>query len=234
MPKMIISVKNLKRIYYIGEIEVAALKGVSLDIEKGEFVSIMGSSGSGKSTLMHLIGCLDHPTGGEIIIDGIDTSKMGKNDLADIRNRKIGFIFQTFNLLSRMTAIRNVELPLLYCGVGKNERRERALKALNMVGLEKRINHRPNELSGGQQQRVAIARALINNPAIILADEPTGNLDSKSGLEIMTVLKKLHEEGHTIIMVTHDRSIGENAQRIVTLKDGEIISDNVLTSDGEE
>lgn len=224
---MIISVRDLEKIYRLGKVEVPALRGISLEIDKGEFVSIMGSSGSGKSTLMHLIGCLDHPTRGKIVIDGIDTSKMGKDELADVRNKKIGFVFQTFNLLPRMNAIRNVELPLVYSGIGADKRRERAFQTLKMVNLEDRINHHPSEISGGEQQRVAIARALVNNPAIILADEPTGNLDSKSGAEIMTILKKLNNEGHTIVMVSHDRAIAENAQRIVILKDGQII-DNVI------
>jgi len=222
---MFISTKDLTKIYRLGKVEVPALKGVSIGIEKGEFVSIMGASGSGKSTLMHLIGCLDRPTEGQIIIDGIETSHMERDQLAELRNKKIGFVFQNFNLLPRMTALENVELPLLYANIPGEERRKKAIKVLEAVGLGDRINHRPSELSGGQQQRVAIARALVNNPAIILADEPTGNLDSKSGIEIITILKKLNEEGHTIVMVTHDRSIAENAERIIILKDGEVINE---------
>jgi len=222
---MIITIENLVKTYKMGLVEVNALRGVSVDVEEGEFLAIMGSSGSGKSTLMHLIGCLDRPTSGKIIIGGTDVSQMNKNELARMRNKKIGFIFQSFNLLSRMNALRNVELPLIYGDMNTAVRRERALESLKMVGLEQRVNHKPNELSGGQQQRVAVARALVNNPAIILADEPTGNLDSKSGAEIMGMLKKLHSEGRTIIMVTHDRTIGDNAQRIIFLKDGLIVDE---------
>lgn len=222
---MIITIENLVKTYKMGLVEVNALRGVSVSVEEGEFLAIMGSSGSGKSTLMHLIGCLDRPTSGKIIIGGTDVSQMNKNELARMRNKKIGFIFQSFNLLSRMNALRNVELPLIYGDMNTAGRRERALESLKMVGLEQRVNHKPNELSGGQQQRVAVARALVNNPAIILADEPTGNLDSKSGAEIMGILKKLHSEGRTIIMVTHDRTIGDNAQRIIFLKDGLIVDE---------
>ena len=217
-----IGVYNILKVYRLGDIEVRALNGVSFKVKKGEFVSIMGASGSGKSTLMHIIGCLDRPTEGKIFLDGTDVSAMEKDKLAEIRNKKIGFIFQMFNLLPRMNAIENVELPLLYCDVEKRERQKMALAALGRVGLGDRTKHHPTELSGGQQQRVAIARALINNPAIILADEPTGNLDSKSGVEIIAILKKLHEEGHTIVMVTHDRTVAEHTGRIVILKDGEI------------
>jgi len=226
---MIISTKDLAKIYHLGKIEVPALRGININIEKGDFVAIMGASGSGKSTLMHLIGCLDRPSGGTITIDGIETSNMEKDELAELRNKKIGFVFQSFNLLPRMNALGNVELPLLYANMPKDKRREKAINAMKIVNLEDRMNHRPTELSGGQQQRVAIARALINNPAIILADEPTGNLDSKSGIEIIGVLKKLNEEGHTIIMVTHDRNVGENARRIIILKDGEVMEEVDLT-----
>ncbi|OIO02228.1 macrolide ABC transporter ATP-binding protein [Candidatus Desantisbacteria bacterium CG_4_10_14_0_8_um_filter_48_22] len=219
---MIISTKDLAKIYHLGKIEVPALKGININIEKGEFVAIMGASGSGKSTLMHLIGCLDRPSSGTITIDGIETSHMEKDELAELRNKKIGFVFQSFNLLPRMNALGNVELPLLYANIPKEKRREKAINAMKMVNLEDRMNHKPSELSGGQQQRVAIARALINSPAIILADEPTGNLDSKSGVEIIGILRKLNEEGHTVIMVTHDRNVGENARRIIILKDGEV------------
>jgi len=219
---MIISTKDLAKIYHLGKIEVPALKGININIEKGEFVAIMGASGSGKSTLMHLIGCLDRPSSGTITIDGIETSHMEKDELAELRNKKIGFVFQSFNLLPRMNALGNVELPLLYANIPKEKRREKAINAMKMVNLEDRMNHKPSELSGGQQQRVAIARALINSPAIILADEPTGNLDSKSGVEIIGILRKLNEEGHTVIMVTHDRNVGENVRRIIILKDGEV------------
>jgi putative ABC transport system ATP-binding protein len=218
----VIEAKNLVKIYNLGDVEVRALNGVSVSVKRGEFISIMGASGSGKSTFMHIIGCLDRPTEGKIFIDGTDVSIMERDELAEIRNGKIGFIFQMFNLLPRMNAIENVELPLLYCGVEKKERQRRAVTALERVGLGNRTKHHPTEMSGGQQQRVAIARALINNPAIILADEPTGNLDSKAGVEIIAILQKLHEEGHTIISVTHDRSVAEHGERIVIVKDGEI------------
>ena len=218
----IIGTNNLIKIYKLGDVEVRALNGVSISVKKGGFISIMGASGSGKSTLMHIICCLDRPTEGKIFLDGTDVSIMERDELAEIRNKKIGFIFQMFNLLPRMNAIENVELPLLYCDVEKKGRQKRALAALERVGLGDRIKHHPTELSGGQQQRVAIARALINNPAIILADEPTGNLDSKSGVEIIAILQKLHEQGHTIVTVTHDRAVAEHAERIVILKDGEI------------
>lgn len=225
---MILSVRNVAKIYELGSIKVPALRGVSLDIEKGSFVTIMGPSGSGKSTLMNIIGCLDRPTEGSVEIEGIETAKMDRSQLAYVRNKKIGFIFQSFNLLPRMSALNNVVLPFLYSDQPKNHHRERALKLLKSVGLEDRVTHKPNELSGGQKQRVAIARALVNDPAIILADEPTGNVDSRSGLEIMVLLQKLNDEGMTILMVTHDRSIAQHSQRIIYLGDGKIIREEVV------
>lgn len=225
---MILSVRNVAKIYELGSIKVPALRGVSLTIEKGSFITIMGPSGSGKSTLMNIIGCLDRPTKGSVEIEGIETAKMDRSQLAYVRNKKIGFIFQSFNLLPRMSALNNVVLPFLYSDQPKNHHRERALKLLKSVGLEDRVAHKPNELSGGQKQRVAIARALVNDPAIILADEPTGNVDSRSGLEIMVLLQKLNNEGMTILMVTHDRSIAQHSQRIIYLGDGKIIREEVV------
>lgn len=217
---LVICAENLTKTYKMGEIEVQALRGVSFNINRGEIISIMGPSGSGKSTLMNILGCLDLPSSGEYILDDEKVSGLKDNQLAAIRNRKVGFIFQSFNLLPRATALANVELPMRYSNDGHN-RRERALDALKMVGLEDRVNHRPNELSGGQQQRVAIARALVNNPAIIMADEPTGNLDSKSGKEIIELIHHLNQEaGTTIIIVTHDPTIAAHTQRILHLKDG--------------
>ncbi len=223
----IIEVKKLQKRYLMGDEVIDALKSIDLKVQKNEYLALMGPSGSGKSTLMNLIGCLDSPTSGEYILHGIDVSKMSDGELADVRNKEIGFVFQTFNLLPRMTALENVALPLVYAGVSKADREERAKKVLLEVGLADRMTHKPNELSGGQRQRVAIARALINNPAIILADEPTGNLDSKTSQEIMNIFKEIHKRGNTIIVVTHEPDIAAFADRIVRLKDGYIESDQI-------
>ena len=220
---MIITVDNINKTYKNGSLELQVLKNVSFKVDKGEFLAIMGSSGSGKSTMMNILGCLDNQYEGRYILDGIDISKSSENELSEIRNKKIGFIFQSFNLLPRLTALENVELPLIYSSVPKEERHKRANELLEMVGLKDRTHHRPNELSGGQRQRVAIARALVNNPSIILADEPTGNLDSKSEAEIIEILQKLNKMGKTIVIVTHEPNIGEIAQRKIVFKDGEII-----------
>ena len=229
-----IRLENIKKIYHMGENDVHALDGVSLHINAHEFVAIIGPSGSGKSTLMNMIGCLDVPTSGECWIDGIAVSKMKSNELADLRNQKIGFIFQQYNLLSKLSAIENVELPLIYRGISQSERTSLAMEALKRVGLENKIHHKPSELSGGQQQRVSIARALSSKPSIILADEPTGALDSKSGIEIMQMLHELHSEGNTIILITHDLNIAKQAERIITIKDGLITSDVSNESFGKE
>jgi putative ABC transport system ATP-binding protein len=213
----------------MGDVEVQALRGISFSIGTQEFVSIMGQSGSGKSTLMDILGCLSKPTSGKYFLDGIEVSTMSDNQLADIRNKKIGFVFQSFNLLPRTTALHNVELPMIYSGIGRRERKRRANAALDAVGLANRIHHKSNELSGGQIQRVAIARALVNEPSIIFADEPTGNLDTRSGEEIMAIFDKLNHEGNSIIMVTHERNIAEHAKRIIYLKDGIIENDEIVS-----
>jgi putative ABC transport system ATP-binding protein len=224
--KMMIDLKNLTKTYKLGTVEVPALRGVDLTVEKNEYIAIMGPSGSGKSTLMNIIGCLDVPTDGRYILNDEDVSKLADDQLAEIRNRQIGFVFQTFNLLPRADALHNVELPLIYNGTPRNIRRKLATEALEKVGLGDRMHHKPNELSGGQRQRVAIARALVNNPAIILADEPTGNLDSNTGEEIMEIFEQLHEAGNTIILITHEEYIAKHSNRIVRILDGLIKSDD--------
>jgi putative ABC transport system ATP-binding protein len=221
----VVKVTDVRKTYRMGEIEVHALQGINLLINKGEFVSIMGPSGCGKSTMMHILGCLDRPTSGHVLLDGVDVDELDDNNLAGIRNNKVGFVFQTFNLLPKLNAIENIELPLIYAGVRLEERRKRALDLLEIVGLKDRANHKPSELSGGQSQRVAVARALINNPSMILADEPTGNLDSKSGDEIIHLFSELNARGNTIIMVTHDQDIANHGKRIVRLKDGLVVAD---------
>ncbi|MGE5633081.1 MAG: ABC transporter ATP-binding protein [Caulobacteraceae bacterium] len=220
-----IRISDMYKVYRMETVEVNALNGINLHISSHEFAAIVGPSGSGKSTLMNMIGCLDTPTSGSYYLDGLEVSKLRDDQLADIRNQKIGFIFQGFNLLQKLTAIENVELPLIYQGIGAKERYERSISALEKVGLADRVHHRPNELSGGQQQRVAIARALAGNPPIILADEPTGNLDSKSGAEIMKMMHKLHEGGNTIVLITHDNEIAMQAKRVIRIQDGEITED---------
>ena len=222
-------IKKIKKIYQMGKVKVEALRGVSFYVDKGEFVAIMGPSGSGKSTLMHIIGCLDQPTEGNFIIGGEDVSKLNDDRLAEIRNKRIGFVFQQFNLLSRTSILHNVEIPLIYAGLKAKQRRELAKQALENVGLGDRVKHKPNEISGGEKQRAAIARALVNNPLIILADEPTGNLDTKTGSEIMDIFDKLHQQGHTVIMVTHELEIAKHARRIIHLRDGLIEKDEVKT-----
>jgi putative ABC transport system ATP-binding protein len=229
----VISIKNLVKTYVVGEVEVRALRGVSLDVQRGEFLSVTGPSGSGKSTLMHILGCLDRPTSGQYLLDGQDVSKMSKDQLAEVRNQKIGFVFQGFNLLSRTTALDNVELPLLYRGgrMRASERHKRALDALTAVGLGQRADHHPNQLSGGQQQRVAIARALITEPSILLADEPTGNLDTRTSIEVMGIFQRLNlERGITVLLITHEHDIAEYGSRIIACRDGHIVSDSRVTT----
>lgn len=227
--KTVIQIKDLKKRYQIGDQEIYALRGVSLAIEEGDFVAIMGPSGSGKSSMMNVIGCLDKPTSGEFYLDGYPVSQAKDDELADIRNRKIGFVFQNFHLLPRTTAVENVELPLLYGGIPAKERRERAIQALIDVGLAERLNNKPNELSGGQQQRVSIARALVNDPVILLADEPTGALDTRTSEEIMGIFQHLNDAGKTVILVTHEPDIAEYAKRIVRFRDGQIVSDEAVS-----
>jgi putative ABC transport system ATP-binding protein len=222
---LVISIENVTKLYVMGEETIHALRGVSLSIHRNEYLAIMGPSGSGKSTLMNMLGCLDTPTSGKYEFNGQDVASMVDDELADIRNREIGFVFQTFNLLARSDALKNVELPLIYAGIAPQARHERAREVLESVGLKERVHHKPNELSGGQRQRVAIARALVNRPSIILADEPTGNLDSKTGVEIMALFEDLYEQGNTLIVVTHEESIARHARRIVRLRDGLIESD---------
>ena len=221
----LIHIENMKKIYNPGENEVRALDGIDLDIEKGDLVAIVGHSGSGKSTLMNMLGCLDTPTSGKYVLDGQDVARMTDNQLADVRNKEIGFIFQGFNLISNLDAVGNVELPLVYRGVSKNERKQLAMEALKSVGLEDRMKHKPNEMSGGQQQRVAVARAVAAKPPIILADEPTGNLDTKSTQEILEILKELHRSGRTVIIITHDEEIASQAHRVIRILDGRIEED---------
>lgn len=220
-----IRIVDMYKTYKMGDVEVNALNGVSIEIKKHEFVSIVGPSGSGKSTLMNMLGCLDTPTSGEYLLEGVPVSQQTDDELADIRNKKIGFIFQGFNLLQKLNALENVELPLIYQGFHQKDRMDKSMRALNMVGLGDRMLHKPNELSGGQQQRVAIARALVGDPSIILADEPTGNLDTKSGAEIIGLLKELHKNGSTIILITHDNNIAMQAERIIRIQDGQITED---------
>jgi putative ABC transport system ATP-binding protein len=228
----VISIHDLTKTYHVGDVDVRALRGVSIDIEAGEFVAITGPSGSGKSTMMHILGCLDRPTSGKYFLDGKDVSALSRDELARIRNRKIGFVFQGFNLLARTTALENVELPLLYNGASAfrtAQRHRRALEALRAVGLEDRAHHLPNQLSGGQQQRVAIARALINEPAVLLADEPTGNLDSRTSIEVMDIFQRLNDQrGLTILLITHERDIAEYGKRVVSFRDGRIMSDQPI------
>ncbi len=221
----VIEIKNVEKIYKMGDVEVPALDGVDIVINRGEFVAIMGPSGSGKSTAMNMVGCLDVPTRGRILLDGHDISQLGESELAQIRGKKIGFIFQTFNLINSVNAIENVELPMIFQGVPKDERTEKAKELLELVDLGDRIDHKPTEMSGGQQQRVAVARALANDPEVILADEPTGNLDSKTGKEIVELIERLHKKGKTVVMVTHDETLAKHAERIVRLKDGKVVKE---------
>jgi len=230
--KPVIQLADIHKTYQTGEVEVKAVRGVSLEIFQGEFVALMGASGSGKSTLMNIIGCLDRPTGGKYFLDDIDVSQLNRDELADIRNQKIGFVFQGFNLLSRTSALENVELPMLYMRqrLEGGTQRERALQALETVGLGDRADHKPNQLSGGQQQRVAIARALANQPALLLADEPTGNLDSRTSIEIMGVFQKLNEQGITIVMVTHELDVAHYTKRMIVMRDGQVVGDSPVTN----
>src|SRR4051812_41236575 len=221
----IIHLEDIRKSYFMGKQELQVLRGINLDIHKNEYVALMGPSGSGKSTLMNILGCLDSPTAGQYVLNGQDVSKMADDNLADVRNKEIGFVFQQFNLLPRLTALENVALPLVYAGVGRKERTEMAMDVIKKVGLEDRSHHKPNELSGGQCQRVAIARALVNTPSIILADEPTGNLDSKTSVEIMEIFNKIHNGGNTVVLVTHEEDIANYAKRVIRLRDGVIETD---------
>nr|BFE64171.1 ABC transporter ATP-binding protein [Dactylosporangium thailandense] len=226
--KPVLDIQNVKKIYGQGETEVHALRGVTLTVERGDYVAIMGSSGSGKSTLMNILGCLDIPTSGQYLLDGVDVSRLNDRQLALVRNRRIGFVFQSFNLIARTTALANVELPLAYAGVKAAERRRRARAALNMVGLAQREDHEPNQLSGGQQQRVAVARALVTAPALVLADEPTGNLDTQSTNDVLAVFDQLNRSGRTIVLITHEPDVAEHAKRLIRLVDGRIVQDERL------
>ena len=228
----VIQLQDIHKTYHTGEVDVHAVRGVSLDIAQGEFVALMGASGSGKSTMMNIIGCLDRPTGGKYLLDGIDVSQLDRDELADIRNQKIGFVFQGFNLLARTSALENVELPMLYTRqrISGQSQRERALKALDTVGLADRADHKPNQLSGGQQQRVAIARALSNEPSLLLADEPTGNLDTRTSIDIMGVFQKLNDLGMTIVMVTHELDIAQYTKRMVVMRDGKVVGDTPVAN----
>ena len=232
MAKLVIEIRELTKTYTMGEVEVHALAGVDLDVDEGEFIAVMGPSGSGKSTLMNIIGCLDRPTTGTYMLDGVDVSQLNRDQRAVIRNAKIGFVFQSFNLLARTSAIENVELPLLYGDLGwtREERHSAARRSIERVGLKGREGHYPSQLSGGQQQRVAIARALVTNPAILLADEPTGNLDARSALEVMSILRNLNAQGRTIVIVTHDMALAQHARRIAHIEDGRIVADEVVRS----
>jgi putative ABC transport system ATP-binding protein len=226
MQSAIIHLEQIRKSYYMGSMELLVLKGITIDILKNDYMALMGPSGSGKSTLMNIIGCLDTPTSGKYVLNGKDVSKMEDNSLAEVRNKEIGFVFQQFNLLPRLTALENVALPLVYAGLGKKQRNEKAKHVLDLVSLSDRSHHKPNELSGGQSQRVAIARALVNDPSIILADEPTGNLDSKTSYEIMDIFGKIHENGNTVVLVTHEEDIANHARRVIRLRDGMVESDN--------
>ncbi len=226
----VIKLEEVHKVYHTGEVDVHAVRGVSMEIQRGEFVAVMGASGSGKSTMMNMLGCLDRPSAGRYLLDGTDVSQLERDELADIRNQKIGFVFQGFNLLARTSALENVELPMLYVHrrIGGSQQRQRAMKALEAVGLAPRADHHPNQLSGGQQQRVAIARALVNEPALLLADEPTGNLDSQTSIEIMGVFQKLNDQGMTIIMVTHELDIASYTRRNVIMRDGRVVTDEAV------
>lgn len=234
MKQSIIHINDLRKSYFMGQQELPVLKGISLNIDKNEYVALMGPSGSGKSTLMNILGCLDTPTSGNYVLNGKDVSKMEDNSLAEVRNKEIGFVFQQFNLLPRLTALENVALPLIYAGVRKAERNEKAMQMLELVSLTDRYHHKPNELSGGQCQRVAIARALVNDPSLILADEPTGNLDTKTSYEIMDIFNRIHHNGNTVVLVTHEEDIAKHAHRIVRLRDGVIESDRAMAGSGLE